>query len=185
MPSRNFSGISSAARFNRFDGIVGFFSALFDTARNWADTELTAMPGYRDRIVHVSLEEEEGGLNLNMPADVVKKLVERGDEAGATVTNPASFDWDEHRKTRFRTMMLMLQQGLGETGFRRPGVYAGFREVVEGWQAAGTSPEPPPLIWWQTAIPASNAVFDLSASWPDFSAEDLTPTPTLRIVPRA
>jgi hypothetical protein len=31
MPSSNSTGISSAARFNTFDGLVGFFGALFDT----------------------------------------------------------------------------------------------------------------------------------------------------------
>ncbi|HEU0017578.1 MAG TPA: hypothetical protein VFQ31_04360 [Methyloceanibacter sp.] len=44
MPSKNATGIASAARFNKFDGLVGFFGALFDTARNWGDTELTASP---------------------------------------------------------------------------------------------------------------------------------------------
>jgi hypothetical protein len=82
MPARNSGGVSYAARFNQFEGIVGFFSALFDTARNWADTELTAMPGYRDRIVHVALSEDEGGLNLNMPKDVIDKVGERGALAG-------------------------------------------------------------------------------------------------------
>ncbi|MGH6826872.1 patatin-like phospholipase family protein, partial [Methyloceanibacter sp.] len=70
MPASNSGGVGPAARFNQFEGIVGFFSALFDTARNWGDTELTAMPGYRDRIAHVALSEDEGGLNLNMPKHV-------------------------------------------------------------------------------------------------------------------
>jgi predicted acylesterase/phospholipase RssA len=55
MPSKNATGIASVARFNTFTDAGGFFSAMFDTARNWADTELMAMPGYRDRIVHVKL----------------------------------------------------------------------------------------------------------------------------------
>ena len=63
MPSKNASGIGSAARFNKFAGekgnVAGFFGALFDTARNWGDTELMAMPGYRDRVVHVALEDGE------------------------------------------------------------------------------------------------------------------------------
>jgi hypothetical protein len=75
MPSTNATGIVSAARFNKFEGekgnIVGFFSALFDTARNWGDTELMAMPGYRDRIVHVGLGADEGGLNLSMPDEMI------------------------------------------------------------------------------------------------------------------
>jgi predicted acylesterase/phospholipase RssA len=86
MPSRNASGIGSAARFNEFEGkkgsVTGLFGALFDTARNWGDTELMAMPGYRDRIVHVGLDPDEGGLNLNMPEDVIARIGERGERAG-------------------------------------------------------------------------------------------------------
>jgi hypothetical protein len=82
MPSNNSTGISSAARFNKFDGLVGFFGALFDTARNWGDTELMAMPSYRDRVVHVKLAEDEGGLNLSMPPEIIEALGERGELAG-------------------------------------------------------------------------------------------------------
>jgi hypothetical protein len=82
MPSNNSTGISSAARFNKFDGLVGFFGALFDTARNWGDTELMAMPGYRDRVVHVKLAGDEGGLNLSMPPEIIEALGERGELAG-------------------------------------------------------------------------------------------------------
>src|SRR5499433_2388593 len=82
MPSTNSSGIGATARFNKFIGIIGFFSALFDTARNWGDTELMAMPGYRDRIVHVGLSKNEGGLNLKMDRDVIVRVAERGERAG-------------------------------------------------------------------------------------------------------
>jgi hypothetical protein len=92
MPGTNASGIGSAARFDKFTSIGGFFSALFDTARNWADTELMAMPGYRDRIVHIALSEDEGGLNLNMPSGLIEDLGERGKCAGELLA--ARFDPD-------------------------------------------------------------------------------------------
>jgi len=42
----------------------------------------TRLPGYRDRIAHVSLHEEtEGGLNLNMPPELIVELGERGERA--------------------------------------------------------------------------------------------------------
>jgi hypothetical protein len=53
---------------------------LFDTARNWGDTELTAMPGYRDRVAHVALADDEGG--LNMPPDTVRAIGALGECAG-------------------------------------------------------------------------------------------------------
>jgi hypothetical protein len=47
-------------------------------------------------------------------------LVERSAEAGAEVTNPASFDWNKRGITRFQTLMQMLQQSLGpSSGVRR------------------------------------------------------------------
>jgi len=131
MPARNSSGISSATRFNQFEGIVGFFSALFDTARNWGDTELMVMPGYRDRIVHVALSEDEGGLNLNMPKHVIDKVGERGELAGELlvkrfkptlgsqdrVQDPQThkdveLTWDNHRWIRFRAYAAALELAL-------------------------------------------------------------------------
>lgn len=41
------------------------------------------------------------------------------------------------------------------------------------------------LDWWLRAIPASDLVYKLVETWPDFDVDALTPKPTLRIVPRA
>jgi len=128
MPSRNSSGIGNAARFNDFEGdrgsVTGFFGALFDTARNWADTELMAMPGYRDRIVHVELEKDEGGMNLNMPKDIIERVGERGEKAGEllaarfapnpgpdpqTGDAPIVLTWDNHQWIRYRSLMAGLE----------------------------------------------------------------------------
>jgi Patatin-like phospholipase len=128
MPSNNSTGISSAARFNKFDGLVGFFGALFDTARNWGDTELMAMPGYRDRVVHVKLAEDEGGLNLSMPPEIINALGERGELAGKLLADrfaptptgnevltdpktgePVVLTWDNHRWARYRSFMAAVE----------------------------------------------------------------------------
>lgn len=178
--------------FTEVGSIGRFFSQILNAARNWRDNMQAELPGYRDRICQIRLSATEGGLNLNMPAEIVDALVRRGDEAGTIVTSPESFKWDEHRIIRFQTMMQMLQQSLGPLGLGREGVYRGthpgrtpFRTVVEKWQAEGKSPEPPPFEWWVTALPASDAVFQLSATWPDFDLKAPAPAPTLRIVPRA
>jgi hypothetical protein len=128
MPSKNAMGIGSAARFNNFSTISGFFTALFDTARNWSDTELTAMAGYRDRIVHVKLAENEGGLNLNMPPEIIQALGDRGERAGMLLaarfaptptggdrlTDPQTGEyveltWDNHRWIRYRTVLAAFE----------------------------------------------------------------------------
>ena len=142
MPSTNSSGIGSAARFNQFEGILGFFGALFDTARNWADTELMAMPGYRDRIVHVALAEDEGGLNLSMPKKIIDRIGERGERAGELlaarfalnpVPDPQSgkdiwLTWDNHRWVRFRSFMAALEDTL--------------RRFRGGWERSTQAPVP-------------------------------------------
>jgi Patatin-like phospholipase len=135
MPSRNSSGIGTAARFNKFEGsggsVTGFFGALFDTARNWGDTELMALPGYRDRIVHVMLTEDEGGLNLNMPKEVIETVGERGEKAGQLLADrfkptpkgdeilkdpqtdkDVQLTWDNHRWIRFRAYAAALELAL-------------------------------------------------------------------------
>lgn len=173
-------------------GSVGtFFTQILNAARNWRDNMQAELPGYRDRICQIRLSKDEGGLNLNMPREIVTNLLERGEEAGAEVTNPDRFDWDRHRVTRFWTLMQMLQQSLGPGGFGRPGVYSGeypgrtaFKGVVEEWLRTRQGPEPPPLEWWTAAIPASDRVFELAEEWADFAADAPTPTPTLRILPR-
>ena len=123
MPTRNATGIASAARFNDFSGLVGFFNAMFDTARNWADTELMALPGYRDRIVHVKLASNEGGLNLNMPPETIAAVSARGELAGELLSarfapNPGKdpktgkeieLTWDNHRWVRYRSLMAALE----------------------------------------------------------------------------
>lgn len=127
MPRRNDQDMFKVIRFNDFGGekgsVGGFFGALFDTARNWADTELTYMPGYRDRIVHVELKPDEGGLNLDMPDHVIKSVGAKGRLAGRLLAarfapNPESdpqwgeeieLTWENHRWVRFRTTMAALE----------------------------------------------------------------------------
>jgi predicted acylesterase/phospholipase RssA len=116
-------------RYSEFDRpgvfqIGGFFRALFDTARNWGDAELMDMPGYKDRIVHVRLKNHEGGLNLDMPADVVAALAAKGRIAGAFLAARFAPDpdagkagiaaaadaWNDHRWVRYRSFMSSLEE---------------------------------------------------------------------------
>lgn len=144
MPSDNAMSRDRILRFNRFHeqgegSVAGFSEALFDTARNWADTEKMFMPGYRDRIVHVSLSDSEGGLNLNMDPHVIQAIGRRGEIAGRALvarfaaTEPGRIDplsgapvklgWDNHRWVRYRAFMasvedMMLQFALRWQGER-------------------------------------------------------------------
>ena len=110
--------------FERKDAkLLSFFGALFDTARNWTDSELMEMPGYRDRIIHIRLNDGEGGMNLDMKPEVIENLGERGKAAGDLLNarfspNPGKdpqtgddiqLTWENHRWVRYRATMAALE----------------------------------------------------------------------------
>lgn len=120
MPTRNHR--SATTRHSDFESaesqLLGFADALIDTARNWSETELMSIPGYRDRIVHIRLGAKEGGMNLDMPANVIKALKLRGRcaadlliarfatsaQSDPHLVRPARIDltWRNHQWIRFR-----------------------------------------------------------------------------------
>ncbi|HEX3468110.1 MAG TPA: hypothetical protein VHT05_08550 [Candidatus Elarobacter sp.] len=120
MPESN-----SAARlmaFNRFTGLTGFLSAIGNAMQNWNDNTQTVLPGYRDRIVTVFLDSDEGGLNLDMPPDVLARLRARGVAAGTMIAShfeapsvlgpDLGMNWENHRWLRLRSTMGALKDYL-------------------------------------------------------------------------
>jgi predicted acylesterase/phospholipase RssA len=110
---------SDSARdlWNVFDGkgsstkdMFGFLGGLFSSAQNWHDNSFLRLPSFRDRIVEIWLKEDEGGLNLAMPEETIKRLIDRGNQAGIklrdrfvkTPSNEA-LSWDGHRWARLRS----------------------------------------------------------------------------------
>ncbi len=49
--------------------ILGFLMSIFRAAQVWHDNSFLTLPGYCGRVVEVWLEPDEGGMNLEMPAD--------------------------------------------------------------------------------------------------------------------
>ena len=93
-------------------GIIAFFSRLIDAAKDWQDNLQSTLPGYRDRIVHVGLKSDEGGLNIAMPPKLVLRLGEYGAQAGMDMRD--EFDLDEHRWRRFLVAMDRMDHTLDE-----------------------------------------------------------------------
>jgi hypothetical protein len=128
MPTYNVGGI--APTWTRLGtnasllGVLPFASSMIDAARNWMDNLQATVPGYRDRIVHVFLDKREGGLNLNMPEDVLTALSTYGDQAAQRLIDhfingmdngmPTPMTWDNHRWTRYRSTIALLQEFLGK-----------------------------------------------------------------------
>ena len=105
-----------ADRWTRFDQethpatqLGGFLMSIVSTMQNWNDNTLARMPGVRDRVARVRLEDNEGGFNLNMPGELIEKVAGRGRQAAEAIIErflgspPASKPakgWDEQRWTR-------------------------------------------------------------------------------------
>jgi predicted acylesterase/phospholipase RssA len=128
MPTSNRAGIASlwrrlgvTAGLGAAGGLLG---AIFDAAQNWTDNLQTFVPGLRDRIVHVYLEPDQGGLNLDMSDDVVATLSDYGKQAarkliehfveGKDGGKPTRMTWDNHRWIRYRSTMAQLEEFLSD-----------------------------------------------------------------------
>ena len=93
-----------------FSGLGGFLARLLFSVRDWRDNLQSTPPGYRERIAHVVLQPDEGGLNLTMDAQKVQKLVGYGQQAGVMLRD--KFDRDGHRSRRFLVAMTRMEETL-------------------------------------------------------------------------
>jgi Patatin-like phospholipase len=103
------------------NSIASFGNAIFRAAQNWRDNSYVDMPGFRDRIAHIRFRKGEGGLNLNMPSDLIDDLTSRGDLAGRKLAGrfadgvdepggqPTELDWNNHRRIRQRVAFEALE----------------------------------------------------------------------------
>jgi len=198
------------AIWDRFDAegptLMGFLSAIKEVGQNWMDNEQARVPGYRDRIVHITLKEREGGVNLDMPGAAVRDLAERGRRAGKLLadryaTGPewdVAANWESHRWVRFRSTMQVVEELLRDLHDsyqeHRPDERS-YEELLR--RKAGEPPTDRP--WWNAAqqkhaLKTMRALIEIVESWeapsqtfgqaaPDDPGPP-EPHPTLRIVPR-
>jgi predicted acylesterase/phospholipase RssA len=93
-----------------FEGLAAFALRLIDAAKDWQDNLQGTLAGYRERIVHIYLKPEEGGININMPEKTTTALSEYGARAGEKLKD--HFDLSEHRWRRFLVAMDRMQTTL-------------------------------------------------------------------------
>jgi len=117
------SGSGSQLPVQPFDGLGGFLMWLLMSAKDWQDNLQSTLPGYRERIAHVVLKPEEGGLNLAMDDATIRKLVNYGEQAGETLRD--EFDLDGHRWRRFLVAMARMEETLDEVANAYAGVPGG------------------------------------------------------------
>ena len=119
------------------DRLIGFVSSIVESAKDWNDQTTMRMPGVRDRVVHIFLKDQEGGLNLKLgDKDIMKLARNYGQPSGKALVGkfikrgpdnrPSKF-WDEHRWVRFNTYLVGLRERIGgitaateQTGYGTP-----------------------------------------------------------------
>src|SRR5207245_3689479 len=122
MPSSRTDG--QYPRWTHVKGLGGFIRQIMDTMENWRDNMQSELPGFRDRICEIRLDDQEGGMHLTMPPDKIADLVRKGRLAGQRLRE--HFDWEQHRWTRYLMLMETLQVRL-EGDDAHP-----FKESVHG-----------------------------------------------------
>jgi hypothetical protein len=186
--------LASWRRFNPtgrgFADLSAFVAAILNTMKDWRDNLQTRMPGYRNRIAHISLEPNEGGLNITMPPSLIAKLTTRGETAGKALRT--EFDFPQHVWTRYRMTMAMLDTHLSNylDDYNTPSPQA-----IDVWKRIyGDANVDPKCYAWKDsqhasfAITESKRIAEIGASWKEadrpFQDGAPRPQPQLRAQPR-
>lgn len=159
------------------DTLREFVRSMMNVMQNWQDRLQATLPGYRDRIIHVYLKDEEGGLNLDMHPTVIAQLSELGRQAGHELVT--RFDWPAHRWTRSVSAIDRLADAIGALDEEtvafikdRPMGQTGYRQTV---------------AWQRSAVAALNAIREIEEVRSGALAppKPPNPVPQLRMTPRA
>jgi hypothetical protein len=173
----------------------GFAGAILNAVQNWVDNTQLRVPGYRDRVVHVSLDETEGGLNLNMPPALIARLGTRGQLAAAKLArrfgpgDGTPLTWDNHRWVRLLSSMQLLEELLREVTEEYDESDPSGRTYADLVTRRSNEPPPSYRIGVEKAKELDRAIRDLQAlgflqGEPLLTDEVPNPVPELRIRPR-
>ena len=198
LPMRANSGRWLDAR--SYASLPAFAMGLLNAAKDWQDNLQTLLPGYRERVAHAYLKPDEGGLNLTMPADRIKGLVELGGRAGALmVGGPPEqaddeyvFDFDDHRWRRFLIAYAAIEEALVDAakdwgGLDRPDSFAAFIDTYMRGEPA--SYDRTSMAWRQEVFARMDALMTLGRQWQTRELRHQKgatprPQPILKIGPR-
>ncbi len=174
---------------------AGFAAAIVQTALSWRDSLQLALPGYRERIVHIGLSAEQGGLNLWMADGTIQALGSAGAAAADRlvkefngVRSGGGFNtWEQHRWVRMRTGLAAIRRCLDAVAERMPSGKPSYRTLPS------SEPAPAPAFADPAAAAQAQALMEgvaalmtnLDGVAPTAHLEQNAPTPvpTLRISP--
>lgn len=172
--------------------IGAFLGSIASTMQNWRDQLSLSAPGFRDRIVHISHSQSEGGLNLNMPECVITTLANSGIEAAdALIATFADAEtpngWDNHRRIRARVLLNALQKQIDL-------IADALKEPLDPTYGQVIIDEKPPSYAFSKDLDATEALkllndlknisCELHERSVDFNEDAPDPAPEFRIVPR-
>jgi hypothetical protein len=178
-------------------GILSFAGAIIRTMKDRNDTSLITEPGFRERIATVHLADDEGGLNLAMDAELIKKLVERGQWAGLKLADnftPQGDDvynaWTNHRWVRLRSYSIAVGKSLAQ--FAEAWEAGASADMMPSYASLATSEKPGPysletetrrdaLVALAAKLVEAGELFDDLES--EVSHRPPRPAPSLRIGP--
>jgi len=170
--------------------LESFVGRILSVSRSWRDNSRIYLPAYRRRIAHVSLGEDEGGLNIKMPPDTLRRLAERGWWAGnalaqtyAATGGAPSQAWVDQRWARFLTTAEALQNYLQafEKGWSNPSLAPSYAALVAG---GATQTYDVPATFRTAAAHLSNELSTLitsAAARPYLSGAAQSPNPELEL----
>lgn len=147
-------------------GLSGFIMSLFDAAKDWQDNLQSVLPGYRERVIHIALKDDEGGFNLTMPRDLTKKIAGYGADAGKIAVN--DFDLERHRWNRFVIAMARIDEKLEELvkAYGKPEVKESFSAFLEKAKEIYKPQNNKDQLWLSRTLDrATTLVMNLGKEW--------------------
>jgi len=174
--------------------LLSFLSTIIHTMQNWIDNTQSRLPGFRDRIAHVSLTSSEGGLNLDMPPDRINDLSKRGQRAGETFVERFGskqvppMNWENHCWIRLRTQLALVEESL----FKMHAAWLSAQGGVNYDHWINGEKEPPSYDWSDdqrpSAIDLIKRLRELAKTWtatePGLTEGSPRPRPEHRSRPR-
>lgn len=139
-------GVTAARKDDTLRLLGRFLSSIVNAMQNWNDNTLLRMPGVRDRVARVRLSDGEGGMNLNMPAETIDAIADKGLRAADLLRD--RFDahadgWIEHRFVRLMTLLQMVAQRVPDVKVAlRPGQPSNptLREMLDHFDKRNVAP---------------------------------------------
>lgn len=172
-----------------------FIWAIFTTAQNYRDNMQAMLPSYRERIVQIRLSDDEGGLNLAMGHETIKKVMKKGEEAGSVLLK--DFDFRVHQWVRFQVLMSQMEKYLEKTEkvAREDPPNSGIRQfdypaLLKAQEAQADNEHTFPYRrdedWCRIALERMESMGKFIESWPKkpkLSDEPPLPESVLRVTP--